>query len=119
MRRARVLRRGLGQREHRDTDVGRETVAQSPHAKWYNNVMRTTIDSAGRIVIPKATRSRLGLEAGKVVEIRERDGLLEIEPVATVMALEKRHGGLVAVPEERLPPLTDAMVRATLEGTRR
>ena len=81
--------------------------------------MRTTIDGAGRIVIPKATRTRLGLEAGKVVEIRERDGLLENEPVATAMALEQRRGGLVAVPEEPRPPLTDAMVRATLEGTRR
>jgi AbrB family looped-hinge helix DNA binding protein len=81
--------------------------------------MKTAIDSAGRIVIPKAIRTRLGLEAGKAVEIRERDGVLEIEPVATVMALEERRGGLVAVPDEPLPPLTDAMVRATLEGTRR
>ena len=87
--------------------------------RWYIYAMITTIDSAGRIVIPKATRSRLGLEAGRVVEIRERDGLLEIEPVATVMALKQRGRGLVAVPEEPLPPLTDAMVRATLEGTRR
>ena len=81
--------------------------------------MATTIDGAGRIVIPKATRERLGLEAGRVVEIRERDGLLEIAPVATPMALEARPGGSVAVPQEHLPPLTDAMVRATLEGTRR
>jgi AbrB family looped-hinge helix DNA binding protein len=81
--------------------------------------MRTTIDGAGRIVIPKATRARLGLEAGRVVEIRERDGLLEIAPVAAAMSLEQRPGGLVAVPEEPLPPLTDEMVRATLEGTRR
>jgi AbrB family looped-hinge helix DNA binding protein len=81
--------------------------------------MRTTIDGAGRIVIPKATRTRLGLEAGRTVDIRERDGLLEIVPVAAVMSLRPRAGGLVAVPEDPLPPLTDAMVRATLEGTRR
>lgn len=81
--------------------------------------MRTTIDSAGRIAIPKAARERLGLDAGGVVEIRERDGLLEIVPVAAVMSLRRRAGGLVAVPEDPLPPLTDAMVRATLEGTRR
>ena len=81
--------------------------------------MQTTIDGAGRIVIPKATRTRLGLEAGKVVEIRERDGRLEIELVPTVMALERRGGGPVAVPDEPLPPLTDELVRATLEGTRR
>ncbi len=81
--------------------------------------MQTTIDAAGRVVIPKATRTRLGLEAGRVVEIRERDGMLEIEPVATAMALKRRGGGRVAVPEENLPPLTDEMVRTTLEGTRR
>ncbi len=81
--------------------------------------MQTTIDGAGRIVIPKAARERLGLDAGRVVEIRERDGVLEIVPVAAVMSLVPRAGGLVAVPEDDLPPLTDAMVRATLEGTRR
>ena len=81
--------------------------------------MITTIDGAGRIVIPKATRSRLGLEAGQVVEIREREGLLEIEPVASEMVLKRRGGGLVAVPDQHLPPLTDDMVRATLDGTRR
>ena len=81
--------------------------------------MRTTIDGAGRIVIPKATRARLGLDAGRVVEIRERDGLLEIAPVAAALTLEQRAGGVVAVPDEPLPRLTDEMVRATLEGTRR
>lgn len=81
--------------------------------------MRTTIDGAGRIVIPKATRTRLGLDAGRVVEIREREGLLEIIPMAAVLTLEQRAGGIVAVPAEPLPPLTDEMVREALEGTRR
>lgn len=81
--------------------------------------MQTTIDSGGRVVIPKSMRTRLGLEAGRAIEIRERDGLLELEPVGTAMRLTHRDGGPVAVPEEPLPPLTDAIVRATLEGTRR
>lgn len=81
--------------------------------------MRSSIDSAGRVVIPKALRDRLGLEGGKAVEIRERDGRIEIEPAGTAMALARRAGGLVAVPEGDLPPLTDAIVRATIEGTRR
>jgi len=81
--------------------------------------MRSAIDSAGRIVIPKPLRDRLGLEQGKLVEIRERDGRIEIEPASVPMSLARRAGGLVAVPEEDLPPLTDELVRATIEGTRR
>lgn len=81
--------------------------------------MITAIDSAGRVVIPKPLRDRLGLEPGQAVDIRERDGCIEIEPAATPMTLERRKGGPVAVPAEPLPPLTDDIVRATIEGTRR
>lgn len=81
--------------------------------------MTTTIDAAGRVVIPKATRERLGLDPGRTVEIRERDGVLEIEAVPTPMTLETSLGGRVAVAQGPMPPLTDALVRATLDGTRR
>ena len=81
--------------------------------------MRTTIDSAGRIVIPKALRTRLGLEGGDLVEILERDGYLEIGVVPSVMKLEESSHGLVAVPEEQLPPLTGEIVRSTIERSRR
>jgi AbrB family looped-hinge helix DNA binding protein len=80
--------------------------------------MKTTIDSAGRVVIPKALRMRLGLRGGESIEIRERDGRIEIEPVATRMELIESDGGLVAVPERELPPLTDEIVRATIERIR-
>jgi len=81
--------------------------------------MKTTIDSAGRVVIPKALRERVGLVGGRTVEIRERAGRIEIEPAATPMRLVKRARGPVAVPVEKLPPLTDEIVRATLDQTRR
>ena len=81
--------------------------------------MRSAIDSAGRVVIPKALRVRLGLEQGRVVEIREHDGHIEIESAATPMSLARRAGGRVAVPAEELPTLTDDLVRATIERTRR
>jgi AbrB family looped-hinge helix DNA binding protein len=81
--------------------------------------MKSAIDSAGRVVIPKALRVRLGLEQGRVVDIRERDGRIEIEPAAVPMSLARRAGGLVAVPDENLPSLTDEVVRATIERTRR
>lgn len=81
--------------------------------------MKTTIDFAGRVVIPKGMRDRLGLMGGQRIEIVEREGHVEIAPAATPMSLEKRRGAPVAVPEEDLPPLTDEVVRATVEGTRR
>jgi AbrB family looped-hinge helix DNA binding protein len=81
--------------------------------------MRSTIDTAGRIVVPKAWRARLGLVGGRAVEIRERDGRLEIEPVPVDMKLVRRGRGVVAVPSRELPPLTDEIVRETLERTRR
>lgn len=81
--------------------------------------MRSTIDSAGRIVVPKAMRERLGLSGGRAVDIRERDGRLEIEPVPVPMKLVKRKHGPVAVPTRKLPPLTYEVVRDTIERTRR
>ena len=81
--------------------------------------MRSTIDSAGRVVIPKAIRERLGLSGGQAVDIQERDGKVEIEAAATPMTLVEKGGGLVAVPDEVLPPLTEEMVRAAVERSRR
>ena len=81
--------------------------------------MKSAIDAVGRIVVPKVLRERLGLVGGRTIEIRERDGRLEIEPAPTPMKLVKRRGGRVAVPGRRLPPLTDEMVRDTIEQTRR
>ena len=81
--------------------------------------MLTTIDSGGRVVIPKALRDRLGLAPGGAVELRERDGTIELEPAATPMRLRRAGSRVVAVPEVELPPLTDEIVRATLERTRR
>jgi AbrB family looped-hinge helix DNA binding protein len=81
--------------------------------------MLTTIDSGGRVVIPKALRDRLGLELGGAVELRERDGTIEIEPAATPMRLRRTRRGIIAVPDASLPPLTDDIVRAALERTRR
>lgn len=81
--------------------------------------MQTAIDSAGRVVIPKPLRDRLGLVRGRAVEISERDGRIEIEPAPTRMSLVTRRGEPVAVPSVKLPPLRDDVVRATIDRVRR
>lgn len=81
--------------------------------------MRTTIDRAGRVVIPKALRDELGLRGGHEIEITFRDGHIEIEPAPTSMRLVRRKGLLIAEPENSLPPLTAGEVRDTQERVRR
>ena len=81
--------------------------------------MKTTLDAAGRIVVPKALRQTLGLKPGQALDIRAGDGRLEIEIAATPMQLKKRGKGVVAVPDTKLPALSADQVRDTLERVRR
>lgn len=81
--------------------------------------MRTTIDRAGRVVVPKPMRDELGLQGGEEVEILLADGRIEIEPVPTAARLERRRGHWVAIPDRELPPLREELVRETLERVRR
>lgn len=81
--------------------------------------MKTTIDEAGRIVVPKALRLALGLHPGQSLEIRAGDGRLEIDIAPTPMRLEKRGKGKVAIADTALPSLSSALVRETLERVRR
>ncbi len=50
--------------------------------------MRTTIDKAGRLVIPRLLRDQIGLAAGEVELTRDGAGL-RIEPVAGEGLLEE------------------------------
>jgi AbrB family looped-hinge helix DNA binding protein len=81
--------------------------------------MKTAIDQAGRIVVPKPLRDELGLRPGHVLEISAEDGRLQIGIAATPMALKRRGTGVVAVPDVQLPTLTSALVREILDKTRR
>lgn len=81
--------------------------------------METTIDRAGRIVVPRKLREELGLSGGTRLEIRIRDGRLEIEAAPTPMRLVRRGKGLVATTDKPLPRLGAEDVRAVLESLRR
>lgn len=55
--------------------------------------MRTTIDKAGRLVIPKQLRDQVGLRAGEVEVTADGTGL-RVEPLAEE-SLDERDGRLV------------------------
>ena len=60
--------------------------------------MRTTIDKAGRVVIPAAIRERAGLAAGSELEITEDERGIRLERVAAGPRLVKVGRRLVARP---------------------
>ena len=74
--------------------------------------MRTTMDGAGRLVIPKQLRDLLGLRAGEV-EVVADGNALRVEPVVGDV-LEERDGRLVipvsgiSVTDEDVRKLRDA-----------
>ncbi len=81
--------------------------------------MKTTIDGAGRIVVPKALRRQLGLSGGQELEVSEKDGAIELRPVVTEVRMVDHDGVLVAQVDVPLPVLTADTVRDALEYLRR
>jgi AbrB family looped-hinge helix DNA binding protein len=81
--------------------------------------MITTIDKAGRIVVPKRLREELKFRPGQKLELSAVDGRLEVEHPTTHVRLEQKGGRLVAVADRPMPVLTQEMVRETLEQIRR
>jgi AbrB family looped-hinge helix DNA binding protein len=83
------------------------------------NGMKTSIDRAGRVVVPKVVREQLGLTPGQEIDIRVRDGkIIEIEPRSVPMHVEKRGRVTVIVPDEPVPMMTADDVREVVERQR-
>lgn len=78
--------------------------------------MRTTIDKAGRLVIPRELRERIGLLPGEVdVEV---DGAgLRVAPIADDRLVER--GGRLVVAAGGATALDDADVRALRDADQR
>lgn len=68
--------------------------------------MTTTIDHAGRLVIPKRIREMAGLQSGAELEVEYRDGKIEIEPRAAEMTLRKVGRRVVIVAPRGTPQMT-------------
>lgn len=81
--------------------------------------MRTTIDRAGRLVIPKRVREEAGLRPGVPLDVRWREGRIEIEPSPMPVRLVRKGKLLVAVPETGVGALTADTVERTRAALRR
>lgn len=58
--------------------------------------MKASIDSVGRIVVPKPLRDALGLVPGSTVDISRYGAGLQLVPVGRTARLVEEAGGLVA-----------------------
>ncbi|MDO5630155.1 MAG: AbrB/MazE/SpoVT family DNA-binding domain-containing protein [Mobilicoccus sp.] len=81
--------------------------------------MITTIDAAGRIVVPKALRDALGLGAGRRIDVVLHDGKLEIDVAPAAVMVTDRDGLPVLQARDQMPPLMDEDVRGALDSVRR
>lgn len=77
--------------------------------------MRTTIDKAGRLVIPRALRDRIGLAGGGEVELELDGAAVRIEPVAGSDL--KEVASLLVIPATGRP-LTIDVVRELIDADR-
>lgn len=76
--------------------------------------MKATIDSAGRLVIPKRIRDEVGIGPNMELDLEVRGDVVELRPVTRAVRLERRGRLVVAVPTEEGPVLKQSLVDATL-----
>jgi AbrB family looped-hinge helix DNA binding protein len=79
--------------------------------------MKTTIDAAGRLVVPKPLRDQLGLTPGIELDLEAVDGRLEITVPSRVRVEDGPHGTRFVA--DGAEPLSTAAVRELMEQGRR
>jgi len=82
------------------------------------NAARTTIDSAGRLVLPKAIRDEAGIQSGMPLRITVQEGKIEIEPAPREIRIVQKGLLRVAIPVEEGPLLDESVVEAVRREVR-
>ncbi len=78
--------------------------------------MDATVDSVGRLLVPKALRDALGITAGSKVDISLYGAGLQIVPSGRTARLVKEKGRLVAESEVEV---TDEMLFGLIDSSRK
>lgn len=85
---------------------------------WQSNTMRTTIDKAGRVVIPASVRERSGFAPGTELEISVDEFGVRLERVALGPRIVKVGRRLVARPTAAADARPTVDVAALVEEER-
>jgi bifunctional DNA-binding transcriptional regulator/antitoxin component of YhaV-PrlF toxin-antitoxin module len=81
--------------------------------------MKITMDSVGRLVVPKALRAELGINGPTELEVTAHNGVIELSVGDVPARVEDRDGLPVIVTNVPMEPLTVADVRAAIDRVRR
>ena len=84
-----------------------------------NRSPTVTVDRAGRVLLPKALRERLGLRHGATLWVGEQDGVVLLEP--TYLEVEPVRSGRVTVlrPTTPVEPTDAELTRDVIDELRR
>jgi AbrB family looped-hinge helix DNA binding protein len=77
--------------------------------------MKTTIDAAGRVVIPRAIRERTGLLRGGEVEVQLDGSTIRLEPVVGTEVAQE--GRFLVIPSTGTP-ISGETVRGLIDDDR-
>ncbi len=86
-----------------------------------SSVITVSVDSAGRLLLPKAIREKAGLNPGVPFEVSATKGHIEMKPAKPTVRLARQGRLTVAVAEDELAPMTEQEVleiRQELRGSR-
>jgi bifunctional DNA-binding transcriptional regulator/antitoxin component of YhaV-PrlF toxin-antitoxin module len=75
--------------------------------------MKTTMDNAGRLVIPRNIRRESRIKPGIPLDVRWEKGAITITPAPLLVKLERKGRLLVAVPTKDTPRLSTDTVGRT------
>ena len=81
--------------------------------------MKTTIDHAGRLVIPKDIRREAGIKPGMPLEVRWEKGAIAITPAPLEVKLQRKGRLLVAIPVKETPRLSADTVERSRKAIRK
>jgi AbrB family looped-hinge helix DNA binding protein len=80
--------------------------------------MKTTIDKAGRVVIPATLRERAGLKPGSELEVFLDDISIRLVPSAAAPKLVRRGNRLIAQPTAKPKDLPEVDLASMIEEER-
>jgi bifunctional DNA-binding transcriptional regulator/antitoxin component of YhaV-PrlF toxin-antitoxin module len=80
--------------------------------------MRITIDSVGRLVVPKSLRDELGITRPTELEIEGHAGMIEVAVADVPARVEDRPVGALITTDVPMTPLTTHEVRAAADRIR-